>query len=502
MNPLFELFGVSIAFAWAVFHNGGAEIAEWRICILLVAGLWVADRLRGGELAPPLQPALRWSLLAFVAFSAVQLVPLPPALVSIVSPARAELGRSYAALTGAPEQWAPLSVSRAASLDQLVRIATCVLVLLLVRRVCWRLGTRGWWTALPLVFVAAAQAALGLVQYCSGEPAARGSYVNRNHFAGLLEMAVPFAIVYPATVIRRSRVRWRAPLRPALLACAGIGAALLILLALLHSLSRMGFTAGLVAVIVSGTGLIWAGARHRFRGRRAHTRIAVWISPVAIALAVVCCFSFLLPDALIARFGQLHGSDGVIIDRTPVWRASLPLLRAYLAAGCGLGGYESSFMRHKVSGAVVTDDFAHNDYLQYLIELGIIGFVPAAIAIATLVLSAGRAAVRHTRFEGRCVALACLAAFAAILLHSTVEFNLYVPANSLSLSWIGGMASAILFSSHPAASPEAVEVRWVSADQFGGPNDLEVDRGRSQLGRFGFGLDSDRKCVRERPVDS
>jgi Fe2+ transport system protein B len=51
---------------------------------------------------------------------------------------------------------------------------------------------------------------------------------------------------------------------------------------------------------------------------------------------------------------------------------------------------------------------------------------------------------------GRALAIACIAAIVAILAHSFVDFNLYIPANAMVLAWICGMAVSVMFSSRPA----------------------------------------------------
>ena len=45
------------------------------------------------------------------------------------------------------------------------------------------------------------------------------------------------------------------------------------------------------------------------------------------------------------------------------------------------------------------------------------------------------------------LAAGCMGAFAAILIHSLVDFNSYIPANGLLLSWISGLAAGLRFIS-------------------------------------------------------
>ena len=154
------------------------------------------------------------------------------------------------------------------------------------------------------------------------------------------------------------------------------------------------------------------------------------------ALAAPLLFLFLPSDQLIERFGSLDFSDGLTRqDRLELWRESLPLIAAYPVFGCGLGAYESAFMPYKVSGPLLTDDYAHNDYLQSLAELGLAGFLILAALISAVLFRAFRAAAHP-------LAAACLASIAAILLHSTVDFNLYMPANALVLAWVSALATS------------------------------------------------------------
>jgi O-antigen ligase len=163
-----------------------------------------------------------------------------------------------------------------------------------------------------------------------------------------------------------------------------------------------------------------------------------------VAALVLAGFVFLPPDKLILRFAQLLSTDGAG-GRAQLWAETIPLIRAYPVFGCGLGGYETAFMRFKVFEPLVTDDFAHNDYLQLLAELGVVGFAIGATLAFSVVRMAVRRAVGSRDPGARYFAVAGAGALAAILLHSLADFNLYIPANAMLLAWIAGMTAGLRF---------------------------------------------------------
>ena len=159
---------------------------------------------------------------------------------------------------------------------------------------------------------------------------------------------------------------------------------------------------------------------------------------------LLAAFVFLPPESLVHRFADFVSADGLTGDgRTQLWAETIPLIKSYPVFGCGLGGYETAFSQFKISGVLVTDDFAHNDYLQLLAELGLAGFVIGAALALSVVRSALRAAVNPLDKEARYFAVACVGALTAISLHSLADFNLYIPANAMLLAWIAGMGVAI-----------------------------------------------------------
>ena len=163
---------------------------------------------------------------------------------------------------------------------------------------------------LPLLAIAAGEAALGLAQAAGGAGAvATGTYSIRNHFAGLLEMVLPFAALGPFAALREPRKM--AGVGPVLIACAGWGLTLLLLVGVASSLSRMGFLSALgslvfVAAIAWGRGRSWSAAGLGLAG---------------VAVAGILAFVLLAPAGLILRYGDVNQED-----RAEVWKEALPMV--------------------------------------------------------------------------------------------------------------------------------------------------------------------------------
>jgi cell division protein FtsW (lipid II flippase) len=389
----------------------------------------------------------------------LQLIPLPGGLLGILSPGRLELMRGLQVLAPA-ERAATLSVVPGTTMNHLLLICGYALVFFLMYQVTSEFGDRRWIAMAPVVGVAVLEAILGIIQALGGQ-AASGTYVDRDHYAGLLEMALPFSLVYPVAVWRRLDTRREFPMRPALRMILCFGAAVTILIGTLSSLSRMGFIAPLFSVLVMGI-VAW-----RENGWRSTGLV------VLLAVGLVGSFVFLPSDQLIARFADTPdelSAEG----RLMLWRESLQVVRAFPAFGCGLGGYESAFLRYKVSVPMVSDDHAHNDYLQFLIELGAVGFAIGAVLFGAVLARTWRATTRASEPASRFLAIGCIGAFAAIGLHSVVDFNLYIPGNAMLLAWICGVASTL--------KPVGESVRELGA--VGIPVTIDVTpKGRGPLGR-------------------
>jgi O-antigen ligase len=241
------------------------------------------------------------------------------------------------------------------------------------------------------------------------EGGAHGTYVNRNHFAGLMELALPFALMGA----QKHRWLWI----PAGAIFAGI----------VCSFSRGGFLAMLFSLSLMGVLL----AGRQWSGRRK----TIAISPILIGAFVA--FVYLPPDPFFSRFADASEAEiSTLNGRLLFLQDSPPLIARYAAFGCGLGAFESAFYAVKNILPNDTIDFAHNDYVQGFIELGAVGFAIVAILIVGVL----NRAVRATEGDHRFFAVACIGSLSAILMHSLVDFNLYIPANALVAAWICGLS--------------------------------------------------------------
>src|ERR1019366_7820259 len=92
---------------------------------------------------------------------------------------------------------------------------------------------------------------------------------------------------------------------------------------------------------------------------------------------------------------------------------------------------------------------AHNDYLQLLAELGLVGFALLACWAIPIFAAAYRTATGDQDLNTRYVAVGCVGGMVAIGIHSLADFNMYLPANAMVLVWIAGIAAGISAAAKP-----------------------------------------------------
>jgi len=430
----------SLLLTVAAWDYGGVVLPVWHwvlagICTLALA-VWLVRPPNGFAPVPAGTFLVSAALLSIFGF--LQLVPLPSAWVARLSPARSRIAGPLS-VVGLARDFVPLSAAPGATREALARLLGGLLVFFLVRELGWRCGRRVWAMSLPLVILGMFESTVGLVQSFSAVPgsavAAHGTFVNPNHLAGLVEMCLPFAVALAWAVLRRHTAPDSLPfLRAAAGTAAGISA-LLLLAGVLYTNSRTGFAAtvtGLVAMAVVRAAADWR--RHPLWTRGA----LLGVTAIPFLLLLVS------PDQLLDRLAATGTTPGLSPEsRFAFWNETLHLMSDYPVFGCGLGAYGSVIQQYRHTAPLSLLDHAHNDYLEYAAELGLTGMLPLIACAGLITVRAFRTATGFLDEPNAYAASACVAALAAISLHSLADFNLQIPANILVLAWIAGLACAL-----------------------------------------------------------
>ena len=415
--------------------------AQWQWIAAAIGFASLVCLLLPSERRPPHGNSCELQLIGLLLlWMALQLVPLPPFIVKVLSFQRwldEDTARSFVGSDRG--SWIQLSVAPAATFGRLLDVLPAVAAFVAAREIgCWWNGRRLWTTIAPVIGVASLESLIGVLQFSPGVRVT-GTYVNRNHFAGLLEMAFPLAVMAAVSGFRRTGRYRQLSMATALKTSILLGIAAFILFAITASLSRMGFLATIAASgAITGA---WLLVNARAEGGASRRRI--WLITIALP---ACLLLFFATGPLLQRFVSLpSGGEIGANGRIQLWKETASLINAYKWTGCGLGAYEHGLYRLQTSMPGMTVDFAHNDYLQILAELGLFGGVLMAWLGVWIVRRVFSVVIkRHSRNWP--LAIGVFGSLVAIGLHSLVDFNLYIPANALVFAWIAGVAASPAFT--------------------------------------------------------
>jgi len=426
------LLGLSLA--WTALNKSGISAFSWYVSLILIGLALIAFWSRSRHFVCPALPVwVVWTIRGLTVYLIFQAIPLPLSLLAMLSPERAELTRALIPAVG-PIAAAPISVDPAAHILWLLNIAGCTAAFFLVRDLTFRLQGRLFAALLPLLAVAAFEALLGLYQIASGAEQAVGSYNSRDHYCCILELTLPLAVAF-GFVFFNGRTTTPS-IWPALKASGCWLAAAFLVLGILFSLSRAGWIDSLVSLLILAILIL-------FPKTPSTTRRLVIVGGFVIAV-----FALLLiasPGAMLSRLVGTLTPDSS--GRIYIWRELAPLTHEFRWFGTGLMGFDPVFLKYQAFVNEKRIDFAHNDFIQYLIEMGIIGFLPLMACLGAIVWpilkdSWMTKSLSSGTVKTRILLSGCVASFSALFLHSLVDFNLYIPANMFAFAWILGFGSA------------------------------------------------------------
>lgn len=247
-----------------------------------------------------------------------------------------------------------------------------------------------------------------------------GPYVNRNDFAGLMELLSPIGL---SLLLFRGVRREQMPF---------VGVLTIVpVVALLLSGSRGGITAFLFEL-----GLLGALVHYR-RTEKMH-RAAVAI----VLLAAAATVGWLGANKVLERFTQVHSGEASLKRRWTMTVGTFHIFLDYPIVGTGLGTLVDIYPRYETyyDGKIV--DHAHNDYVELLAETGIAGGL-CGLAFFWLFFREAwaRLAAEQSSFSLGLHAGATTAC-SGMLVHSLVDFNLHIPANGLMFLLLASVAVA------------------------------------------------------------
>jgi O-antigen ligase len=250
-------------------------------------------------------------------------------------------------------------------------------------------------------------------------------FVNRNHTAGWLAMAMSLAIGHLAGAWAQSEGSLRKGWRERLLWLSSREVSEVVLtafaiiamaIAIVFTESRSGFLCLLLLIAITGS---WSLHQQSSRARKL---VVIVYALFAVGAAAVMGRA----DAVGRRFAS--GSLESAIDRLAIWKDTVRIIGDFVWVGTGFNTYGIAMLNYQT----VTDQYhyieAHNDFLQLMAEGGFLLLVPAAI-VAILLMREVRSRLResHDNVHTQWLRAAAVAGVVVVAFQSIFDFTLQMP---------------------------------------------------------------------------
>jgi O-antigen ligase len=433
--------GLVAILAWGVLAFGGVyPWAYWPLAAGCAAlGLWGSISTRVWE--DPRVVRFAVSLLLVIGAIAIQTLALPYSVLARISPSVDRFMRGFQ-VGYHPAALHSLSLDAGATLVVLTLALSFALLMVGLSRAMRYL--RLDWLIGQIMGLGVALSIVGVVQKASIDPDKPriygfwtpedggnpfGPFINRNHFAGWMLMAIPLVAAHAWAVLHRAEgesdssgagrwMRWSSTVegnRFVLISVSG----LIMAAALVLTASRSGLASFAVGLVV----LTWFLMARVGTGRR---RAAV---ALYMAVVLVGALAWAGSGAIFSRFGRASAEAG---SRFSAWEDTSRIIADFGVFGTGLGGYRTAMLSYQTTDRTLMYQQAHNDYLQLAAEGGLLVCVPALAAIG--VLAAGirrRLKAGDESVETYWVRRGAIAGLIAIATQSLVEFSLQMPGNTV-----------------------------------------------------------------------
>ncbi len=321
-----------------------------------------------------------------------------------------------------------------------------------------------------LILLAVSNCVVGAIQLTEGQDfmpfkeLPRTAYGTRisgflgspNHLAGLLEVVALLGLAMTFWS------RWKIWAKVLL----GYGS-LVSLAGIVFTGSRGGYISIAAGLLVFGVLSLLIVTRHRF------DRLGYVLGTVGVATLIIGGIAYLSVSQTPAFRSRVESVATLDDARMRIWPSAVKQFQLCPVFGTGSGTF-LYYGREFRDPLLQTDPkYAHNDYLQFLAEYGIVGMTAFLVFLVIHLLSGWKGFNRilesRNEFEGvgdtsMALTVGALSATAAIMAHSVVDFNLHIPSNTLLLAFVFGILA------HPGGAGPA----WRSEPIFPAPLALRL----------------------------
>lgn len=435
---------LALVLLFAPLPFGG--VTPWAESVLRVASFLALALALTLTAAAESAAALRLAVWPAAALAAVALLgllqaaPLPAGVAALLSPRHAGLERQAAELATAPTP-ARLTLAATATRSAVLGWAAAAAAFL-AAAVAGRRREHRRWLAAAVMAGALFQVFFGVrdwfarsstlwgVELHATAIRLRGTFVNPNHLALYLEMALPLAAAWSWWAARRAAGEAHVE-RRLLLAGPPVLVWLTLFAGLAFSGSRAGLLAAMAAVSVQGA-LVAAGGRRW------------WLAPLGAlaALAGVGVVAAVAPREGLGRLLATSAADVSLGARLEEYRAALGLWARFPFTGTGLGTFRDAFPLVQTPVLEGTWWHPHSDFVEVLVTAGLAGAALVAAGLWSLTRALVRVRRQGGRSEDRAAGLAALGLLVSAGVHETLDFGLSMPGNAITLAVLLGAAAA------------------------------------------------------------
>lgn len=275
-----------------------------------------------------------------------------------------------------------------------------------------------------------------------------GTFINRNSLAGYLGLTLSAGIGLLLALRDTRPFSWAQMIELLMGPKARLRLALVIMvIALVMTHSRGGNASFFIGLMVVGAVFVLRNKENRLRNS------LILASLVLIDVLVISQYFGLerLKDRVMST--QLTDTvvNGEIVQRATeirgdVFMYALPLAQDKPIIGQGAGSFEAVFPQYSGEDIRLHFDLAHNDYIQFAIEYGVLGTLPLALFVLLALYWAFKAIWQQKSLYRGGIGFGAAMGIIAILSHATVDFNLQIPANAATFVVL--CAIAVLANHH------------------------------------------------------